>query len=407
MKKGSWMALALLVLHTGLKAQEVPVATKAPYFSYKSGLGFSTPDSAYSMNIRFRIQNRFLMNTISDERLDPASWEARVRRCRLSFTGHVYHPKIAYYIQLSFSRGDMDWNDLDESINNNSPNVLRDAMIFYRPNKHLQFGFGQGKLPGNRQRVISSGQQQFYDRSPVNAHYTLDRDFGFFVNYSIEAGGLKTKLKTAITSGEGRNSLASNSGLAYTGRVELLPFGDFTDGGDYFEGDVAREEKPKLSLAGGYHFNDLAMRTQGQVGRDLFAARSFSTYLFDLVLKYRGFAFSSEYIRRQASTDPVTRNITSGSIRLLIEGDGINNQISYCFKSLWEVAARYSLVTPSKRTQTLSNQNVQYGAGVTKYFMKHKVKAQFNTFYNHDRNLAQTADIQKNFFAVFQVELGI
>jgi hypothetical protein len=91
----------------------------------------------------------------------------------------------------------------------------------------------------------------------------------------------------------------------------------------------------------------------------------------------------------------------------LIEGDGINNQISYCFKSLWEVAARYSLVTPSKRTQTLSNQNVQYGAGVTKYFMKHKVKAQFNTFYNHDRNLAQTADIQKNFFAVFQVELGI
>jgi phosphate-selective porin OprO/OprP len=407
MKKYGWLAFAMLIALSKLNAQEIPLATKAPYFSYKSGLGFSTPDSAYSMNIRFRIQNRFLMNTISDERLDPASWEARVRRCRLSFTGHVYHPHLSYYIQLSFSRGDMDWNDVDASVNNNSPNVLRDAMLFYRPNKHLQIGFGQGKLPGNRQRVISSGQQQFYDRSPVNANYTLDRDFGLFLNYTVEAGGLKTKLKTAVTSGEGRNSVASNSGLAYTGRLEFLPFGDFTDGGDYFEGDVAREEKPKLSLAGGYHFNDLAVRNQGQLGRDLFAARSFSSYLMDLSFKYRGFALSSEYIRRQASTNPITRNPTSGSTRFLIEGDGINTQISYCFKTMWEIAARYSLVTPSKRTQNLSNQNVQYGAGLTRYLMKHKVKAQFNTFYNHDRNLAQTADIQKNFFAVFQVELGI
>jgi phosphate-selective porin OprO/OprP len=95
----------------------------------------------------------------------------------------------------------------------------------------------------------------------------------------------KTILKTAITSGEGRNSVGSNSGLAYTGRLELLPLGDFTDGGDYFEGDVAREEKPKISLAGGYHLNDMAVRTQGQLGKDLYAARSYSTYFADFLLK--------------------------------------------------------------------------------------------------------------------------
>ena len=31
--------------------------------------------------------------------------------------------------------------------------------------------------------------------------------------------------KLAATSGEGRNSVSSNTGLAYTGRIELLPLG--------------------------------------------------------------------------------------------------------------------------------------------------------------------------------------
>lgn len=407
MKKFFWVLAIVSTYCTAVGAQNSPAPSKTPYFSFKSGLGFATPDSAYSMNIRFRIQNRFLMNTVSDANLNPGSWEARVRRCRLSFTGHVYNPKLSYYMQLSFSRGDMDWSDVDASTYNTSPNVVRDAMIFYRPNKHLQLGFGQTKLPGNRQRVISSGAQQFYDRSPVNATYTLDRDFGFFCNYHIVAGGTKTILKTAVTSGEGRNSVSSNSGLAYTGRVEFLPLGDFTDGGDYFEGDVSREEKPKLSLAGGYHFNDLAVRSQGQLGKDLYAGRSYSVYLADVLFKYRGFAVSSEYIRRVASTSPVTQNASTGAFRYLVEGDGVNNQISYCMKSMWEVAGRYALVTPSKRTLSLSNQNVQYGVGVSKYLMKHKVKAQFNVFYNHDRNLGKTHDVAKNYFAVFQVEMGI
>lgn len=221
-----------------------------PHFNYRAGLGFATPDSSYSINIRFRMQNRFLMNTTDEEHLETGSWEARVRRCRLSFTGHVVNPKWNYYLQLSFSRGDMDWSDADASTQNTSPNVVRDAMIFYRPIKNLQFALGQGKLPGNRQRVVSSGALQFYDRSIVNANFTPDRDFGFFVNHTANLGQTFTVLtKLAATSGEGRNSVSSNTGLAYSGRVELLPFGTFTDGGDYFEGDVAREPKPKISIA--------------------------------------------------------------------------------------------------------------------------------------------------------------
>ena len=378
-----------------------------PHFNYKSGLGFATPDSSYSINIRFRIQNRFLMNTKDEEHLETGSWEARVRRCRLSFTGHVINPKWNYYLQLSFSRGDMDWSDADASTQNTSPNVVRDAMIFYKPIKNLQFAFGQGKLPGNRQRVISSGAQQFYDRSIVNVNFTPDRDFGFFINYTAHLGKTFTVLtKLAATSGEGRNSVSSNTGLAYTGRIELLPLGQFTDGGDYYEGDLAREPKPKISIAGGYHFNDLAVRTGGQLGKDLLATRSFNVYMADFVFKYKGIALSSEYIRRDTDGLPTVIGSDAKS-RTIITGDGINTQLSYCFKNMFEIALRHSLVSPHNDLLAKVRENEQYGLGVSKYLNKHKVKLQGNVFYNRERDLSKQQDHNNYFFAVFQIELGI
>lgn len=378
----------------------------APFFSYNSGLGFTTPDSSYSLNLRFRMQNRAMMNTASDEDFQPGSFEARVRRLRLVLTGHVVNPKLTYYVQLSFSRGDMDWSVADATTQNVSPNIVRDAVIYYKPVKNLQLGFGQTKLPGNRQRVISSGSQQFYDRSIVNATFTTDRDFGFFSAYTLQGPGKGlTVLKGAITTGEGRNSSLSNAGLAYTGRIEFLPLGAFTAGGDYIEGDVMRETKPKLSIAGGYMLNDLAVRTGGQLGKDLLGTKSFNVYMADLVFKYQGFCFASEYIRRDANNPYVLG--TDKKTRMIQTGDGINNQVSYCFKSMWEVALRQALVSPHHDELKDFNQSEQYVVGVTKYLNKHKVKTQFNLVYNRERNLAKQQKVNNFFSAVFQIELGI
>jgi phosphate-selective porin OprO/OprP len=396
-----------LALKKDVEELKKPKLKLGSSFSYKLGIGFTTPDSSYSVNIRFRMQNRVLMNTISDEDLSAASWEARVRRCRLSFAGHMLNSKWNYYLQLSFSRGDMDWSDADASTQNTSPNVVRDAMIFYKPIKNLQFALGQGKLPGNRQRVISSGAQQFYDRSIVNVNFTPDRDFGFFINYTAHLGKTFTVLtKLAATSGEGRNSVSSNAGLAYTGRIELLPFGQFTDGGDYYEGDLAREPKPRISIAGGYHFNDLAVRTGGQLGKDLFATRSFNVYMADFVFKYKGIALSSEYVRRDTDGSPTVIGSDAKS-RTIVTGDGINTQLSYCFKNMFEVALRHSLVSPHNDLLAKVRENEQYGLGVSKYLNKHKVKLQGNLFYNRERDLSKQENHNSYFFAVFQIELGI
>lgn len=397
-----WLLAATLLLFA---SSQVLCQETMPYFNYSNGLGFARPDSSYSLNIRFRIQNRALVNTISDQELHPGSYEARVRRCRLIFRGHAVDPRLSYYLQLSFSRGDMDWEVTDMSTQNVSPNVVRDAVIYYKIIPDLQIGLGQTKLPGNRQRVTSSGSQQFHDRSIVNATFTTDRDFGFFAQYRVRtAGAFQALVKAAVSSGEGRNSTMSNEGLAYTGRVELLPLGAFTDGGDYFEGDVVREEKPKLSIAGGYMLNDLAVRTGGQLGDDLLGEKSFQLYMADIMFKYRGFMWASEYMRRDAYNPFVIGR--DGLTRHIATGDGINNQVSYCFPGRWEVAARYALVSPHKDVLNVFKQSEQYVAGVTKYLNRHKVKAQFNLVYNCERNLDTQAKTAW-FSAVFQVELGI
>jgi len=65
-------------------------------------------------------------------------------------------------------------------------NIIRDAVMFYRPNKYWSIAFGQTKLPGNRQRVNSSGALQLTDRTINNARFNIDRDFGIQTYYLHE-----------------------------------------------------------------------------------------------------------------------------------------------------------------------------------------------------------------------------
>ncbi len=269
----------------------------------KKGLNFSTADSSFSLGLRFRIQSRVGYVSTSEKDFNPREFEFRVRRIRLRLDGNLFSPRLTYNIQFSFSRSDMDWDI------SGFPNVLRDAMISYKFRNGLVLAMGQGKLPGNRQRVISSGELQLADRSIVSNALTLDRDFGVFLSYFYD-GRFAFRIKTAVSSGEGRNVLKTDKGLAYTARVELLPLGMFSDGGDYFEGDLFREPKPKLSVAGWGSFNNGALRTGGQLGRELFEGRDLYGAGTDVVFKYAGFALSAEYLYRYCK-NPLTYNSDS------------------------------------------------------------------------------------------------
>lgn len=374
----------------------------------QKGLEVVGKDSLFSMRIQFRMQNRAAMLTRSDEDFSAESWEFRVRRLRLKLEGFVYSPKLEYKIQLAFSRGDMDWDMTQVSSVNSSVNIVRDAVIYYSPIESLKFGFGQTKLPGNRQRVVSSGDQQFADRSIVNATFNIDRDFGFFGTYQHKYFALMG----ALTSGEGRNTSQSNSGLSYTGRVEVLPFGRFTGKNDYIEGDLEREQKPKLSIGATYNFNDDAVRVGGQLGKDLYTKTDMSTISLDMVFKYKGFAFYNEFMQR-TSDAPVTFNSDTSKFSTIYAGFGFLSQMSYLFKSNWEIAARFAQITPFSDiydnpvfTSVNEKQQQHIQLGVTKYLYGHRVKIQGNLLYQLTDDLKANSSSGK-YGAIFQIELGI
>ncbi|QZK90170.1 OprO/OprP family phosphate-selective porin [Flavobacterium sp. CHNK8] len=371
-----------------------------PYYSFGKGIGITSPDSLFQMNIRFRLQNRVSYINNDDE---AAGFDGQIRRLRLRFDGYVGSPKFLYAIQLSFAPG-----DVGEIKDGENLNIIRDAVVFYRPNKNWNLSFGQTKLPGNRQRVNSSGGLQLTDRSINNSKFTIDRDFGFQVhNINEFQNDFSYNFKGALSTGEGRNITGNaDAGIAVTTKVELLPFGAFSRDGTYFEGDIVREKKPKFMLSGAFQQNNNAKRTQGQLGNDLFQERTMKSVLIDAMFKYNGWAAMSSYMSRSTSKNAITINpLDISQVSYAFVGEGFDYQLSYNFPSNYELIGRFSNQKVGDDIKTLSPNSKQYSIGVTKYIWEHAFKVQSEltfdalNYYNGDK--------RNNWFLRFQIEIGI
>ena len=167
-----------------------------------------------------------------------------VRRARLKFNGWAYSPKIKYKMELSLSNRDLSGGNTP--LYKNAPNLVLDAYVEWNFFKGFSILAGQTKLPGNRERIISSANMQFVDRSRLNSKFTLDRDMGLMLKHKYTIGEqFKIKSVYAFSQGEGRNVTAGNiGGFSHTVKVELFPFGDFASKGAYVGSDIKREQKP-------------------------------------------------------------------------------------------------------------------------------------------------------------------
>ena len=132
----------------------------------------------------------------------------------------------------------------------------------------------------------------------------------------------------------------------------------------------------------------------------------------DAVFKYKGFAWYNEFMQRDASS-PITYNSDTSKTSVVYVGFGYLTQLSYLFKSNWEVAVRYAEVSPLSSIYNNSDfsmvnekktQHIQLG--VTKYLYGHRVKVQGNLLYQLSSDLRNNTDAGK-YGAVLQVELGI
>lgn len=371
-----------------------------PYYNFGRGIGITSPDSLYQLNIRFRMQNRV---TYLDNEDEKPAYDGQIRRLRLRFDGYVGSPKFLYAIQLSFAPG-----DVGEVKDGENLNIIRDAVVFYRPSKSWNISFGQTKLPGNRQRVNSSGGLQLTDRSINNAKFTIDRDFGFQVHQMNEyKDKFSYNFKTALSTGEGRNVTGkADDGVAITGKAEMFPFGAFTKDGTYFEGDIMGEKKPKLMLSGAFQQNNHARRTQGQLGDDLFEPKTMRSVLLDGMFKYNGWAAMMSYMSRTTSENAIALNpLDATDFNYAYVGSGFDYQLSYVFPAQYEIIGRYSIQKVGADIQAFAPNTKQYSIGLTKYIWEHAFKLQGElTFDTLDYIDGST---KNNWYARFQIEIGI
>ncbi len=369
-----------------------------PFVEVGKGVSFMPKNKKFKMTMRFRMQNQLALQFDDDFSLEET--QAQVKRLRLRFDGYIYSPKLLYSIQLGFTPYDT------KVLPNGNNNLVRDAMICYRPSETWNIGFGQTKIKANRARINSSSALQFVDRSIVNSEFNPDRDFGIFGEYYKPLfADFNLAAKASITLGEGRNWAVNKSkGFAYTGRVELYPLGRFKSLGEVAEGDFQREETVKFMVAGAFSYNDRTTRELGQSGAELpdGMMRDLQQYYLDFILKYRGFAFYTDFMGRRCD-----KPLFAGNDDLFVyAGKGVNVQTSYLFKKNWEVAVRNSTLMPDSEIRPMVGYKRfnQSSLAVTKYLIGHNLKLQADVSYNHR---TQTTEAYNRWQMRFVVEAGI
>jgi hypothetical protein len=242
---------------------------------------------------------------------------------------------------------------------------------------------GQTKLPGNIERVISSGNLQLIDRSLLNSKFNIDRDIGVQLRHKSNLGGKwVSREKISISQGEGRNITQGNiGGLQYTARFELLPFGTFKSKGDYSQSDLVREKSIKTMLGITYDHNNNAVKTRSNMGSYMTQSKGelfetdINTLFIDGIVKYNGFSLMGEYAKRKAGTiEALEQDGKTKTGSVVGVGSAINMQGSYLFNNNIEMTIRYTNIDFDNITRLSDLRQLTYG--ISKYVVGHKLKIQ-------------------------------
>jgi len=308
-----------------------------------------------------------------------------IRRARLKFDGFAYSPKLRYKIELGLSNQDISGAS---EFTGNSPRIIYDAVVMWEFYDNFELWAGQTKLPGNRERVISSANLQFIDRSQLNSIFNIDRDLGIQLRHRFNASeNFLIREMFAVSQGEGRNVITGNLGsFQYTSRVEILPFGEFIKKGDYIGGDIYRENTPKLAIGATYDLNVDAVKTRSNQGNYMrndvgFYETNISTIFIDAMFKYNGFSLMGEYSYRDAENPIATNSDGTFTEQEVYTGQGFNFQGGYVFKTNWEIAGRFTTIMPDNTFSTNETEN-QFTLGGSKYIVGHKLKVQTDLTYS-------------------------
>ncbi len=279
----------------------------------KKGFTLSTRDGKWKTAIQWRLQFRYTYPEDQDEDSvsdfsDNAESTFEIRRARMKVGGHGYQPWLKYYFEV-------DWQSVRSAGSSGSEARLLDWRIMLEKYKFAQLRIGQWKINYNRERVDSSGKQQFIERSIVNSPFTIDRQMGVMLYGHVFPGTMADGWYYAgVYTGSGRGERNDDANMMYHGRVQWNFLGrDLA----FSQSDVEYHERPAGSIAwaGATNIGDCTrwsssgcgtLATPTSLGADftpdsIAADGQFRTdqQMVELAFKWRGFSVQSEYHWKQ------------------------------------------------------------------------------------------------------------
>tara|TARA_Y100000385_G_scaffold53341_1_gene50754 strand:+ start:1695 stop:3005 length:1311 start_codon:yes stop_codon:yes gene_type:complete len=377
--------------------------------SYKFGEGLRfTADEDHKIRISGYVQPYAESKQFTEADAEESMNRFRMRRLRLRMDGVLPDERFSYRFQVDLS-GASEVGDA-QSTNN----YLLDAYVSYNVTNRIKLSFGQrSTYTDNRELFMSSRTLQLVERSRLTSAFSSIREFGFFAQGNFRTGsGSYLKPYFVLTNGDGSNAFEKDhGGLKVGGRIDFLPFGLFTNLGQFRQADVMRELIPKIVVGVNYSKNNgMSSRRGRESGAILYlndadeeSLPDYTKYGADFMIKYKGFSVLGEYIKTEADvpTDITQRVRNNGSTSTTFDVNGIQNvenyvkgrmmlgtayniQLGYLFKNGFSVDGRYTQLEADDNSflnnGTFYNRPKYYTIGLGKYLSRNygaKVQASY------------------------------
>jgi phosphate-selective porin OprO and OprP len=366
----------------GVKNQNI----KNSYY-HKKGFHFESQDGRFSTNLQFRAQMRFSKPFTSDPRTSGSFSPTELnnfelRRVRLKIGGHGYK-YVKYYFEVDLQPS----RSVSTAASSSTARVI-DWRIDVQPYEGFGFRIGQWKINFNRERVDSSGRQQFVERSIVNRIFTIDRQVGAMIKGRLNKGTYADmRYYAGIFNGEGRSINNSGKNIMKMIRLQWNPLGRDLK---WRQSDVKRHAKPTLSVAGAYannRGNCTRWSSSGCGSLDGLAVNTndnqfdINQYVVEVAYKHQGLSVQSEYH---------WKNVADDNTRLDHDYEGAYAQAGYFFNEInksipeeLELAFRYAFVDEPDSTGNILQQNTrrEYTVGANWFIAGHGNKVTLD--YSH------------------------
>jgi len=409
LKKALTLLFVLVSVVEYSNAQEIILSK----YKFGEGLLFSGKDDNYQIEISGYLQPNVETKRYLDNNDATLYNRFRMRRSRFQLAGTAKKEKISYQLEIDLTGGGEGADDIG--------GLVYDAWIGYDFNKNIKLTFGQKSTStDNRELGMSSRTLQLADRSPVSAAFGSIREFGLFLetSYKITKKAV-IQPEVAITNGDGINVIGKDhGGFKFGGRVDYLPFGKFSNFGQFRQADLMRELTPKFVVGVNYSYNvGISDRRGSQSGTILYLDKNnnellpdYEKYGVDFLFKYNGFSLLGEYVNTSARVpmgitqrvraDGTTAttfdvngvsNVENYVKNRMMLGEGYNLQGGYVFKNRVAVDGRVSYLKPQTNSflnnATFYNRSNYYTIGVSKYLTRgYGAKIQLDCTYINAKN---------------------